>query len=24
MQPEIKKRWFKAVNEVMDLWARNS
>jgi len=22
MQPEIKKRWFKAVNDVMDLWAR--
>ena len=22
MQPEIKKRWFRAVNEVMDLWAR--
>ena len=24
MQPEIKKRWFKAVNDVMDLWARTS
>ena len=22
MQPEIKKRWFAAVNDVMDLWAR--
>ena len=24
MQPEIKKRWFAAVNKVMDNWARNS
>jgi len=24
MQPEIKKRWFVAVNKVMDLWARTS
>jgi hypothetical protein len=24
MQPEIKKKWFKAVNKVMDLWARTS
>ena len=24
MQPEIKKRWFEAVNKVMDNWARTS
>jgi hypothetical protein len=24
MQPEIKRKWFKAVNDVMDLWARTS
>ena len=24
MQPEIKRRWFEAVNKVMDNWARNS
>jgi hypothetical protein len=24
MQPEIKKRWFAAVNKVMDNWARYS
>jgi hypothetical protein len=24
LQPEIKKRWFKAINDVMDLWARTS
>jgi hypothetical protein len=24
MQPEIRKRWFVAVNKVMDLWARTS